>query len=110
MPPLNKKYRPLVLKDGEDVATLLTSWSDSFCKIPLGVIVESTEVCAYNMSGQESLDDTDGSHDGFYDNYFNIDYCDSKPSHVSSSRPKLSIFQNVEQASNDNGASVSQLA
>ena len=43
-PPLNKKCSPLVLKDDEDVAALLASRSDSTCKIPLGVIVERTDV------------------------------------------------------------------
>ena len=43
---LNKKYSPLVLKEDEDVAVLLTSQSDSSCKIPLGVIIEPKKVCA----------------------------------------------------------------
>ncbi|KAL5542415.1 hypothetical protein UlMin_010125 [Ulmus minor] len=107
-PPLNKKCSPLVLKDEEDVAALLASRSDSTCKIPLGVIVEPTEVCAYEKSSQESSDDTDGSHDGFRDNYFDVDYCDSEPTDVGSSRQKLPVFQNVERTENDNGASVTQ--
>ena len=56
-PPLNKKCIPLVLKDDKDVATLLTSRSDSTCKIPLEVIIEPTEVWAYEKSSQESSDD-----------------------------------------------------
>ena len=95
-PPLNKKCSPLVLKDDEDVAALLASRSDSTCKIPLGVIVELTEICAYEKSGQESLDDTygshDGSHDGFRENYFNVDYFDFEPTDVGTSRPKLPVF------------------
>ena len=109
-PPLNKKCSPLVLKDDEDVAALLASRSDSTCKIPLGVIVEPTEVCAYEKSSQESSDDTDGSHDGFRDNYFDVDYCDSEPTDVGSSRQKLPVFRNVEHTENDNGASVTQPA
>ncbi|KAL5542079.1 hypothetical protein UlMin_009789 [Ulmus minor] len=92
-PPLNKKCSPLVLKDDEDVAALLASRSDSTCKIPLGVIVKPTEVCAYEKSSQESSDDTDGSHDGFRDNYFD-----------------LPVFRNMERTENDNGASFTQPA
>jgi len=105
-PPLNKKCNLLVLKDDEDVAALLASRTDSSCKIPLGVIIEPMEVCTYEKSSHESSDDTDGlhegSHDGFHDNYFDVDYCDSKPIDVGSLRPKLPVFWNVEQASNDN--------
>ena len=100
MPPLNKKCSLLVLKDDEDVAALLASRSNSSCKIPLGVILEPTEVCAYKKSGQESLD-TNCSHDGFHYNYFNVDYCDSVPTDVNCSRPKLPVFQNVERESNN---------
>ncbi|KAL5572822.1 hypothetical protein UlMin_022419 [Ulmus minor] len=109
-PPLNKKCSPLVLKDDEDVAALLASRSDSTCKIPLGVTVEPTEVCAYEKSGQESSDDTDGSHDGFRDNYFDVDYCDSEPTDVGSSRQTLPVFRNAKRTSNDNGASATQPA
>ena len=95
-PPLNKKCSPLVLKDDEDVAALLASRSDSTCKIPLGVTVEPTEVCAYEKSSQESSNDTDvshdGSHDGFRENYLDVDYCDFKPTDVGSSRKTLPIF------------------
>ena len=107
-PPLNKKCSPLILKDDEDVAALLASRSDSTCKIPLGVIVEPTKVCAYEKSRQESSDDTDGYHDGFRDNYFDVDYCDSEPTDIGSSRQKLPVFQNVKRTSNDNGASTTQ--
>lgn len=111
-PPLNKKCRPLVLKDDEDVAALLASRSDSTCKIPLGVIIEPKEVYAYENRGQESSDDTDGSHDGshdgFHDNYFDVDYYDSEHTDVSSL--KLTVFRNLEHASNDNGASATQPA
>ncbi|KAL5581296.1 hypothetical protein UlMin_013738 [Ulmus minor] len=61
-------------------------------------------------SGQESSDDTDGSHDGFCDNYFDVDYCDSEPTDVGSSRQTLPVFRNAERTSNDNGASVTQPA
>ena len=60
MPPLNKKYRPLILKDEEDVAALLASWSNSFYKIPLRVIVEPKEVCADDKSDKEFDDNTYG--------------------------------------------------
>ncbi|KAL5560742.1 hypothetical protein UlMin_036953 [Ulmus minor] len=113
-PPLNKKCSPLVLKDDEDVAALLASRSDSTCKIPLGVTIEPTEVCTYEKSGQESSDDTDGSHDGshdgFRDNYLDVDYCDSEPTDVVSSRQTLPVFRNVERTSNDIGASATQPA
>ena len=96
-PPLNKKCRPIVLKEDEDVVALLASMFDCSCKIPLGVTVEPTEVCAYEKSGQESSDDADGSHDGshdgFRDNYLDVDYCDSEPTDVSSSRQKLPFFE-----------------
>ena len=45
-PLLNKKCRPLVLKDNEDIADLLTFQFDNCCKIPLGVTVEPMEVFA----------------------------------------------------------------
>ena len=79
LPPPNKKCSPLFLKDNKDVAALLASQSDISCKMPLGVIIEPTEVCVYEKSSQESSNDIeglhDGSHDGFYDNYFDVDYC-----------------------------------
>ena len=75
----------------------LASRSDSTCKIPLGVPVEPTEVCAYEKSSQESSNDMDGSHDGYHDgfrdNYFNVDYCDSEPTIVGSSRLKLPVLR-----------------
>ncbi|KAL5538059.1 hypothetical protein UlMin_046102 [Ulmus minor] len=68
----------------------------------------------YEKSSQESSDNTDGSHDGshdgFHDNYFDVDYYDSEPTDVGSSRQNLPVFRNVECTSNDNGASVTQPA
>ena len=61
-------------------------------------------------ANQESSDDPDCSHDGFRDNYFDVDYCDSEPTDVGSSRQKLPVFRNVERTENDNEASVTQPA
>ena len=66
MPPLNKKCKPLVLNDDKDVKALLASQSDSSCKIPLGVIVETIEVYTEKKSEEKSNDETDGSNDEFH--------------------------------------------